>query len=229
MQNVFPDPTPYEDVVAVSPHLTQKLLIEGYSKGFFPWPHDGIEGIPWFHPVARAVLFLNEIKINATLEKAIRRSRTRLTFTLNENFAEVLRACAESSRPGQSGTWITEEITWEYGKLHDSGYAHSIEAWNAEKNLVGGIYGVYAGGVFSAESMFYREPDASKLCLLQLAQLLREKSHELIDIQMLTPHLVKLGAREITRPTFLRSLRKTGDRPKLFESQSEACRPLASL
>jgi leucyl/phenylalanyl-tRNA---protein transferase len=231
---IFPDPTPYDDIVAVSETINEKLLTEGYQKGFFPWPHDGFDGIPWFHPLNRAVLFLEEITVNDSLKKSIRRSvRDHWRFTLNHDFKSVIAACRDTARPGQAGTWITPEITTEYQRLHENGFAHSIECWNEKESLIGGIYGVYAGGFFSAESMFYRESDASKLCLLQLARLLKEKGELLLDIQMLTPHLKKLGAREIPRAKFLRALAKTSlnfsRSPHLFESQNEASRSLASL
>ena len=230
-ESLFPDPTPYDDVVALSHSISEPLLLEAYRKGFFPWPHDGIDGIPWFHPRKRAVLFFEELIINDSLRKAARRSCSELHFTLNKNFSAVLTECAEIPRPDQDGTWITPEIEAEYQNLHNKGHAHSVEAWNLDGKLVGGIYGVYTGGFFAAESMFYHEPNASKLCLLQLIRLLKERGEHLLDIQILTPHMEKLGARELKRPAFLQEYarRKFPPRDRLFESENPVSHSLASL
>lgn len=207
----FPDPSLYEDVVALSKQLSTSLLTEGYSRGFFPWPHGELKEIPWFHPVNRAVLFLNEIRINKTLSKLLKQHSWSLK--MNQDFDTVIEKCANEKRPHQKGTWITNEILTEYKKLHRLGWAHSFEAYNASNELVGGIYGVQCTtkgirGFFSAESMFYKESGASKACLLFLCETLKNQNEPLLDIQMLTPHLESLGAREISREDFLEILSK---------------------
>lgn len=195
------------DLVASSDDVWPELLIDSYEHGIFPWPTSDEEVIPWCCPKKRAVLFFAELRLPRSLEKA--RRGTELTFTRDRAFEAVIRACAAQPRPGQAGTWITEGMVRAYVELHRRGRAHSVEAWRGEggeAKLVGGIYGVDSGGAFSAESMFYLEPNASKLALLHLIDLLKEKGSEWLDIQQLTPHLEKLGAREIKRPDFLRRL-----------------------
>jgi leucyl/phenylalanyl-tRNA--protein transferase len=208
------------DVVATSDAVWPELLIDGYEHGIFPWPSGEGDPIPWCSPKKRALLFFDEMKLPRSLEKA-RRNDT-LTYTRDQAFDDVIAACAEAPRPGQAGTWITSGMLKAYRELHRLGRAHSVEAWRAREGgkpeLVGGIYGVDAGGAFSAESMFYREPNASKLALLHLIELLKAKGSEWLDIQQLTPHLEKLGAREIKRPDFLRwlSQAQASSRGKIF-------------
>lgn len=191
------------DVVATSDDVWPELLIDAYEHGIFPWPSESGEPIPWCSPKKRALLFFSELKIPRSLERA--RKSTTLHFTRDKAFASVIEACAEQPRPGQAGTWIIPEMLRAYKDLHRAGRAHSVEAWRGDE-LVGGIYGVDSGGAFSAESMFYREANASKLALLELIDRLKEKGSEWLDIQQLTPHLERLGAREIKRSDFLRRL-----------------------
>ena len=191
------------DVVATSDSVWPELLIDSYEHGIFPWPSGEENVVPWCSPKKRVLLFFAELKLPRSLLKA--RKNSPYTFTRDRAFEAVIRACAEAPRPGQDGTWITDEMIRAYVELHRGGRAHSVEAWNGEK-LVGGIYGVDSGGAFSAESMFYREPNASKLALLHLIDLLKEKGSEWLDIQQLTPHLERLGAREIKRTDYLRRL-----------------------
>ena len=119
----------------------------------------------------------------------------------------MIAACAASERPDQPGTWITDEFIEVYSELHKAGDAHSVEAWNKDGELVGGLYGVDAGGVFCGESMFYKEANASKLALLFLIDHLRLRGSTWLDVQVMTPHLETLGAREIARDVFLAKLR----------------------
>src|SRR5262249_20365536 len=120
-------------------------------------------------------------------------------------FEEVIQACSQVPRPGQDGTWITPEMVHAYIELHGLGHAHSVEVWEGSK-LIGGIYGVETGGAFAGESMFYRKPNASKLALLYLIELLKSRGASWMDIQMLTPHMKALGATEIKRDDFLKEL-----------------------
>jgi leucyl/phenylalanyl-tRNA--protein transferase len=194
-----------EDIVGVGGDLEPETLLGAYRRGIFPWP---VEGLPllWFCPRDRAVLEVEHLHVGRSLARARRRSDLR--FTLDVDFAAVIRACAETPRPSQEGTWITPDIVAAYSRLHALGVAHSVEAWRGAA-LVGGVYGVDAGGVFAAESMFYREPNASKLALLHLLEHLQGRGLDWIDIQLLTPHMTRLGARTLPRQAFLVRLAAT--------------------
>jgi leucyl/phenylalanyl-tRNA--protein transferase len=196
----FPDPRYAQgDVVAMGEDLRVETLREAYRKGIFPWPHDSMP-LPWFSPRRRAVVFLDDLHVGRSLQKAAKRST--LTFTIDRDFRGVIRACAAMPRPEQDGTWILPGIITAYIRLHDAGDAHSIEAWR-DGELVGGVYGIDAGGLFTGESMFHLRPNASKLALLFLADHLRARGAKLIDCQVMTPHMRALGAREIARGKFL--------------------------
>ncbi|MBV9217071.1 MAG: leucyl/phenylalanyl-tRNA--protein transferase [Acidobacteria bacterium] len=230
--DAFPDPAEYDyaewviigdymyradDVVAFGTPLTKETVREAYSKGIFPWNTEGVP-LPWHCPKRRAVLEFADLKIPRSLEKE--RRKERFTFTIDREFRRVMRECALSFRPGQRGTWITPDFERVYGKLHDEGMAHSVEAW-LHGELVGGLYGVDAGGVFCGESMFYREPNASKLALLFLIDHLRSRGSTWFDAQVMTPHLKALGAKEIDRGEFLRRLKRVQDRGRPLFPSSE--------
>ena len=174
-------------------------LREAYRKGIFPWPHDGLP-LPWFSPRRRAVIFFDELHVGRSLRKASKSAR--FTFTIDRDFRGVIAACSEAARPEQDGTWIAPTIVTAYSRLHAAGDAHSVEVWE-DDTLVGGLYGVDAGGVFTGESMFHLRPDASKLALLFLVDHLRARGGIFLDCQVMTPHMEALGAREIGRAQFL--------------------------
>jgi leucyl/phenylalanyl-tRNA--protein transferase len=203
----FPDPATAnpEGVVAIGGDLHPDSLLLAYRQGIFPWP---VQGLPllWFCPAERSVLEFARLHVPRSLAYA--RKHTTLRFTVDTAFAQVIRACADTQRPGQDGTWITTHIVAAYTRLHRLGVAHSVEAWNGTR-LVGGIYGVDVDGAFAAESMFYREPNASKLALLYLVDHLRSRGLDWLDTQVLTPHVVRLGARAMPRDDFLKKLRRT--------------------
>jgi leucyl/phenylalanyl-tRNA---protein transferase len=197
----FPDPreaTP-DGVVAAGGRPDPDLLEEAYARGIFPWP---VEGYPllWFSPPERGLLFFEELHVPRSLARE--RRRTRLAFTLDRAFDRVIRACASVERAHERGTWITREMIRGYCEFHRRGRAHSVEAWEGEE-LVGGLYGVDAGGAFAGESMFHLCPNASKLALLFLVEHLRARGLEWLDIQVLTPHTEALGARLVQREEFL--------------------------
>ena len=197
-----PDPADPLGLVALDRHLPPERLVAAYRRGIFPWPDSSLPGvIPWVCPPRRAILEFTALHTPRTLRRA-RHALARLHFTIDTAFERVIRACAAAPRPGQRGTWITPELIAAYLELHRQGYAHSIEAWNDDV-LVGGLYGVTAGGVFTGESMFHRMSEVSKLCVLRLVEHLASRGATWIDIQQLTPHFVLLGAREITREEFL--------------------------
>jgi leucyl/phenylalanyl-tRNA--protein transferase len=200
----FPHPrfaTP-EGIVALGGALSEENLLEAYSRGIFPWP---IEGLPltWFSPPWRAILEFDQLHIPRSLVRA--RKNSTLRFTIDRAFETVIRACSKVERAHEKGTWINPGIIRAYCGLHARGTAHSVEAWEGD-TLVGGVYGVDAGGVFGGESMFHLQPNASKLALLFLVDHLRSRGAEWMDIQVMSPHMEALGAIEISRGLFLRKL-----------------------
>jgi leucyl/phenylalanyl-tRNA--protein transferase len=201
--STFPDPRyAPSDIVAMGEDLRVETLREAYRKGIFPWPHDGLP-LPWFSPRRRAVIPFEQLHVGRSLRRT--RARTSLTFTVDRDFRAVIRACATADRPDQDGTWIAPSMIAAYTRLHEVGDAHSVEVWEDE-TLVGGLYGVDCGGLFTGESMFHLRPDASKLALLFLVDHLRERGATMLDCQVMTPHMEALGAREIPRARFLDAL-----------------------
>ncbi|HEX8407593.1 MAG TPA: leucyl/phenylalanyl-tRNA--protein transferase [Thermoanaerobaculia bacterium] len=198
--STFPDPRyAPSDVVAMGEDLRVETLREAYRKGIFPWPHEGLP-LPWFSPRLRTVIFFDELHVGRSLRKA--QKRAPYTFTIDREFRSVLDACANAERPDQDGTWIAPNIVDAYTRFNAAGDVHSVEVWESG-SLVGGLYGVDAGGVFTGESMFHRRPDASKLALLFLIDHLRTRGATFLDCQVMTPHMQLLGAREIPRGKFL--------------------------
>ncbi|HVU35790.1 MAG TPA: leucyl/phenylalanyl-tRNA--protein transferase [Opitutaceae bacterium] len=197
-----PDPADEIGLVALDYTLSPERLISAYRHGIFPWP-DGtpFSPIPWVCPPRRAILEFAELHVPKNLRRS-QRALARLRFSVDEAFELVIHACAAVPRRGQSGTWITPAMSGAYTELHRQGLAHSVEAWDGEA-LVGGLYGVSAGGVFTGESMFHRLNDASKLCVLYLIDQLQRQGATWMDIQQLTPHFALLGAKEISRDDFL--------------------------
>jgi leucyl/phenylalanyl-tRNA--protein transferase len=207
--STFPDPRyAPSDIVAMGEDLRVETLREAYRKGIFPWPHDGLP-LPWFSPRRRAVIFFEELHVGRSLRKE--QARSSLTFTIDRDFARVIAACSTSDRPEQDGTWIEPGIIRAYTRLHEHGDAHSVEAWDGD-TLVGGLYGVDSGGVFTGESMFHLQAHASKLALLFLIEHLRGRGATLIDCQVMSPHMQSLGAREIPRARFLDHLAEVQSR-----------------
>ncbi len=211
----FPDPreATEDGIVAVGGRPEPALLEEAYGRGIFPWP---VEGYPllWFSPPERALLFFDELHLPRSLARE--RRRTSLTFTIDRAFERVIRACAEVPRAHEQGTWITPWMIRGYCEFHRRGRAHSVEAWEGEE-LVGGVYGVDAGGAFAGESMFRLRPNASKLALLSLIDHLRARGLHWLDVQVMTPHMEALGARPVPREEFLQLLADTRARGlKLF-------------
>jgi len=201
-----PDPADDLGLVAFDYNLSPERLISAYHHGIFPWPDSApFSPIPWVCPPRRAILEFDALHVPKNLRRS-RRALGHLRFTVDAAFDSVIHACAAAPRPGQSGTWITPPMIGAYTELHRRGLAHSVEAWEGDA-LVGGLYGVTAGGVFTGESMFHRLSDASKLCVLHLVEHLRARGASWIDIQQLTPHFALLGAREVSREEFLKKLR----------------------
>jgi leucyl/phenylalanyl-tRNA--protein transferase len=179
--------------------LSPQRLVLAYRHGVFPWYSAG-EPILWWSPDPRMVLVPGEFKISRSLRRTLRAGSYQIR--VDSDFPAVVRGCARTRRRGQAGTWITAEMHAAYGKLHELGYAHSVETWVDEK-MVGGLYGLALGRMFYGESMFTRATDASKVALAHLARFLAARGFGLIDCQMNTPHLASLGAREIPRREFI--------------------------
>jgi leucyl/phenylalanyl-tRNA--protein transferase len=211
----FPDPRQAspEGIVAVGGDLHPQTLLAAYRRGIFPWPAEGYPML-WFCPEERAILEFKDLHIPRSLRRAQRRAHFELT--IDKAFTEVIHACAGTPRPEQNGTWITSEIIVAFSRFHQLGHAHSVETW-LDGRLVGGIYGVDVDGAFAAESMFYDVPDASKFALLRLVEHLQQRGLDWMDVQVMTPHLMRFGAHEISRAAFLRKLEATRARGlKLF-------------
>ena len=188
-------------LLALGGDLSVTRLLNAYRHGIFPWYSAG-QPILWWSPDPRLVLYPDEIRVSRSLRKRLRQRPFEIRF--DTAFAEVLAGCA-APRPGEAGTWLLPEMQAAYLELHRAGWAHSVEAWQGDR-LVGGLYGVALGGVFFGESMFARENDASKIALVHLTVRLQGLGYRLIDCQVHTDHLVRMGAREIPRSDFLAAI-----------------------
>lgn len=188
-------------LLAAGDDLSAERLLAAYRRGIFPWFSAG-QPVLWWSPAPRMVLFPAELKVSRSLAKVLRNSAYEIRF--DTAFQDVMRACA-APRPGQNGTWITDDMVNAYAKLHSLGYAHSVETW-VEGELAGGLYGIAIGGMFYGESMFMRRRDASKIALVQLVRQLATRGFGMIDCQMRTGHLASLGGREIPRTEFSQRL-----------------------
>jgi leucyl/phenylalanyl-tRNA--protein transferase len=198
---VFPDPreATEDGLLCIGGTLDVPTLVQAYSKGIFPWPQEGYP-LLWFSPPKRGVLDFADLHLGRSFLKEV--ERTTLRFSFNENFEDVIHNCAKVPRAHEAGTWILPEMVSAYIELHHAGHAHSIEAWRGSE-LVGGLYGVYIGGVFSGESMFYKESNASKLCFFKLISFLQKKGLTWLDTQMVTPLVEGMGGKYISRDEFL--------------------------
>jgi leucyl/phenylalanyl-tRNA--protein transferase len=208
---VFPDPelADPDGLVAVGGDLSPQRLLTAYSQGIFPW-YSETTPILWWSPDPRLVLFPQDLHVSRSLRRIINSGRFEVTF--DKDFQAVISACSAVSRPGQNGTWLVPEMIRAYARLHELGFAHSVEAWLGGK-LCGGLYGVALGKMFFGESMFFREDNASKVAFVHMVGYLKEQGFVLIDCQQTTPHMMRFGAREIPRSRFLAILRKYAARP----------------
>ena len=184
-------------LLAVGGDLSPMRLINAYRHGIFPWFSEG-EPILWWSPDPRTVLFPDKIKVSRSLRKSLRSGKFRVTY--DRAFLQVIKACAKP-RAGSPGTWLVPEMIDAYTELYRLGMAHSVEVWQQE-HLVGGLYGVAIGSVFYGESMFSRVSDSSKVALVHLCQTLSAMDFKMIDCQVYTTHLIRLGAEEIPRQQF---------------------------
>jgi leucyl/phenylalanyl-tRNA---protein transferase len=203
-----PEAANAQGLVAVGGDLRASTLLTAYRRGVFPWYEEGLP-VCWWSPDPRAIIPLDHFHVSRRLARTIRSGR--FAVTVNLDFAGVIRGCADRAE----GTWLTRDMIAAYGRLHEMGYAHSVEAWRGD-TLAGGVYGVAVGGLFAAESMFHRITDASKVALAALLDRLRERCFVLLDVQMVTEHTARLGAVEIPRQEYLARLREATARDTTF-------------
>ncbi len=195
-------------LLAFGGDLSPTRLINAYQSGIFPW-YNPEEPIYWWCPDPRAVLYPNNIHLSKSLRKSIRSKLNKgYEIRFDTDFANVVRSCA-APRDTSGGTWITNEMFFAYVELHKMGIAHSVEVWNDKNELVGGLYGIATGGVFSGESMFSKERDVSKIAFVALAWQLQNWGYSLIDCQIENPHLMSMGAINIPRKDYLGVLKTT--------------------
>jgi leucyl/phenylalanyl-tRNA--protein transferase len=194
-----------DGLLAIGGDLSVKRLIDAYNRGIFPW-YDATQPVLWWSPDPRMVLFPKKLKVSKSMRQVLKKGNYQVSY--NKAFAEVLQNCASVERKGQFGTWLTEEMKEAYLRLHQLGFAISVEVWEDDA-LVGGLYGIYVKEkqVFCGESMFTRKSNASKFGFIHLVRKLGAAGVKLIDCQVYTKHLASLGAEEIPREEFLKFLK----------------------
>jgi leucyl/phenylalanyl-tRNA---protein transferase len=211
-----------EGLLAVGGDLGYERLLLAYKMGIFPWYGEG-EPILWWSPDPRLVLYPKSLHVPKRLLRLIKQHRFRIT--MDTAFEVVITSCKQAPRENQQGTWIVDDMVAAYCRLHEAGYAHSVEAWQGDK-LVGGLYGISLGNCFFGESMFSRRANASKVAFVTLVTHLGKKSFDLVDCQVATDHLIRFGAVKIPRHDFLaqleHSLRTPNRTGKWFFDDNEA-------
>ena len=213
---IAPELADPDGFVGVGGDLAPRTLLRAYAEGVFPWFNED-DPILWWSPDPRGIIELHTfpdapyggLHVSRRLARTVRSGKFRVTT--NHCFKSVMLACGQN-RDG--GTWVTPDMLAAYGELHRLGHAHSVESWVGDE-LAGGVYGVAVGGLFAAESMFYRVSDGSKVALAVLVLRLRERGFTLLDVQMTTPHTERMGAINISRSEYLRRLREAVKKPNL--------------
>ena len=205
---IFPNPryAMKEGLLAYGGDLNPDRVLMAYRRGIFPWYNEG-DPILWWSPDPRLLLYPEDFKIRRSFRKKLRQKR--FTVKLDHDFATVMRHCASVPRHGQEGTWILPEVIECYTQLHSRGFAHSIEVYDEEGKLFGGLYGISVGEAFFGESMFSLAPDGSKIALAHLVELSKRWDFAFIDCQIPSEHLMKLGAVRVDRDRFLDELEAT--------------------
>jgi leucyl/phenylalanyl-tRNA--protein transferase len=208
---IFPNPryAMKEGLLAYGGDLNPDRVLMAYRQGIFPWYNEG-DPILWWSPDPRLLLYPQNFKIHRSLRKKLRQKRFHVR--LDRNFETVMRHCAHVPRHGQVGTWILPEVVECYSLLHERGFAHSVEVYDEEERLVGGLYGVSTGTAFFGESMFSLEPDTSKIELAHMVELAKLWQFDFIDCQIPSDHLIRLGAERVERDRFLDELEETQQR-----------------
>lgn len=219
----FPDPKQAleapDGLLAAGGNLSIKTLTQAYSQGIFPWFSDG-QPVLWWSPAKRAIIKTADIHISKNMAKLYRQARYQLQ--LDTDFENIIHHCANAYRDNDEsdgGTWITTEMQTAYKQLHAKGIAHCVGVYDETGKLVGGLYGVFIKNCFCGESMFSLVPNTSKLALIYLAQFLSQKSCSLIDCQLITPHLMSMGAKAISRESFLKRLSEQNDNHQLTKQR----------
>jgi len=215
----FPDPryAAKEGLLAYGGDLHPDRILKAYRTGIFPWYKPG-DPILWWSPDPRLLLYPNRLILRRSFRRALRNRNYVVRF--DHDFASVIASCASIPRHGQEGTWLTPEMQEAYTELHHRGFAHSVEVYE-EGELVGGLYGIAMGGAFFGESMFSRRRDGSKVALKALCDLLSKKGYDFIDCQVVTDHLVSLGALPVARDRFLSELESALVKPSDIGSWSK--------
>jgi leucyl/phenylalanyl-tRNA--protein transferase len=198
---IFPHPLEADPsgMLAVGGDLSPERLILAYQHGIFPWYNEG-EPILWWFPNPRCVLFPEKIYISKSMRPYFNQEKYRVSY--DNHFTKVIKQCKSVPREGQGGTWISEDMSQAYISLHALGIAHSVEVWDREDQLIGGLYGISIGKIFFGESMFALKSNASKFALISLAQKLADEKYTLIDCQQDTPHMKSMGAELISSTIF---------------------------
>ena len=192
----------FHGIVCTGGNLSPGMILSAYRQGIFPWFNDD-DPIVWHSPDPRFILEPRELHVSGTMRKIIKRRRFELS--LDTAFGDVIRACSSVARRGQSGTWITSDMVEAYVRLHELGYAHSVEA-RLDGRLVGGFYGISLGSAFFGESMFSLEPDASKAAFLPFVWALADEGFTLVDSQVRTAHVESMGGKNVSRAAYMRLL-----------------------
>ena len=188
-----------DGLLAAGGDLRPERLIAAYRQGIFPWYEEG-QPILWWSPDPRAIIRTDQLHISRSLQKTLRKDHYRVSF--DTAFSAVVEACSQPRR-GSNGTWITHEMLQAYTTLHHMGHAHSVEVWNDEGELTGGLYGIMLDNIFAGESMFSRTTDMSKVAMVYLSEWLQMRDIHTIDCQLPNPHLIRMGAVTIPRAEFV--------------------------
>lgn len=206
-ENIFPSPelANEDGLLAIGGDLSVARLLRAYSIGIFPWYSEGYP-ILWWSPDPRLILLPDDLKVSRSLRQVIKSGR--FTVTIDKAFRDVITSCAQIKRKHEKGTWINPDIIEAYTRLHELGFAHSVESWH-NGVLAGGLYGVSLGSAFFGESMFTKISNASKVAFVHLVNFLTKWQFTLIDCQITTVHLMSLGAKEISRTKFLKMLKRS--------------------
>jgi len=213
-----PDTATEEGIIAVGGNLSPGMLVSAYRQGIFPWFSEG-DPLLWWSPDPRCVLFPRHVHISKSMKRFLRKNP--FDYSIDRDFEGVIYECARIPRDGQDGTWITGEMIEAYTRLHNLGFAHSLEVW-FEGVLAGGIYGISLGGMFFGESMFSRVPNASKAAFIALAGFLEGEGFDCLDCQLPTPHLLSLGAESTAREEYLKIIKGSLQKPDRIGSWADA-------
>jgi len=217
--HTFPDPryAAEEGLLAYGGDLHPDRILKAYRMGIFPWFNEG-DPILWWSPDPRLLLYPENFVLRRSFRRVLRNRDHDVRF--DHDFEAVIAACASAPREGQKGTWLLPEMQEAYTELHRRGFAHSVEVYESGE-LIGGLYGIAMGKAFFGESMFSTRPDGSKIAIKALSDVLREKGYDFIDCQVVTDHLVGLGAISVSRERFLRELEAALDKPSDLGSWSD--------